>query len=66
MTKPKAMSDSRKKELCDAAQTAWDAIGPKETKATFTWHGKKYIAHHSNLRLMVDDHKGEPVVARYL
>ena len=51
--------------ICTAAQEAWDKVGPRATKAPFTWRGKRYNATHSSFRLCVNTHDGKPVACRY-
>jgi hypothetical protein len=60
------LTPSEVTELCTAAQTAWDDLGPRQTKALFKWRGRTYVATHSIFRLCVDTPDGRPIACRYL
>lgn len=51
--------------LCDAAQAAWREMGPRGTRAVFTWRGQKFVASHSSFRLKVDTLDGTPIASRH-
>lgn len=61
----KDLSKADRAELCNAAQAAWNKLGPKGSSAPFTWRGERYVAKHTSFRLLVDTHDGKPVVSRY-
>ena len=59
------LSPTEVTDICAHAQAAWEKLGPNQTKAPFTWRGKKYVATHTSFRLCVDTPEGKPVACRY-
>ncbi|MBN8841831.1 MAG: hypothetical protein J0H88_01185 [Sphingomonadales bacterium] len=59
------LSSAEVTDICAHAKVAWDKIGPRATKAPFTWRGMKFVASHSQFRLLVDTVDGRPVACRY-
>lgn len=61
----KNLSHDDKVSLCDAAQAAWNKLGPNGRRAPFMWRSKKFVATHSTFALRVETPSGELVTGRY-
>lgn len=60
----KNLSHDDKVSLCDAAQAAWDRLGPNGRRAPFTWRSRRFVATHSTFALRVETPSGEFVTGR--
>jgi hypothetical protein len=61
----KDLSRADKKELCDIAEKAWNAISRSAREAHFRWRGRPLIASHTTFRLLIHNAAGERVVCRW-
>lgn len=52
-------------EICSAGLQEWNKLGPCQSRAIFTWRGKRYVATHTTFRLCVDTIDRKPVACRY-
>ena len=63
----KQISPEQIGELCDAAQAAWDKLGPKSRKqiVRFKWNGRSFQSRLTSFRMLVETYGGKPICCRY-